>query len=95
MQLRLKLDQLLLGFADFLDCHLAHVGVAVFQQSLRALKIALHPSQLLVKRNDRLHFGVLPGIGAKACLIADDFGIAKQCGQFLETVAENIQLIEQ
>jgi hypothetical protein len=50
---------------------------------------------LLVGLDHRLDFGVLTGVGAESGLIGNDFGIAKQRGQFLETVAEHVQLIEQ
>ncbi len=93
--MRFQLDQLLPGFANFLDSHFAHVRITVLEQRLCALQVTLHPEQLRIERNDRLHFGVFTGIGAKACLIADDFRVAEQRGQFLETVAEHIQLIEQ
>lgn len=95
MQIRLQRDQQLLGFADFFHSHFTHVGVVVLEQRLRAFKIALYAEQLFIAGHYRLQFGILLGIRAEFGLIGNDFGVAEQRGQFLETVLENVQLVEQ
>lgn len=95
MQGAFQLDQLLLGLADFFHRHFAHVRIAVLEQRLGALEVGLDLEHLFIGLDDRLDFGVLLGIGAELGLIGNDFGVAKQRGQFLETVLEDIQLIEQ
>src|SRR5690606_8112933 len=72
-----------------------HVRVAVLEQRLRAVQISQGLAQLFIDFNDRLDLGVFPGIGAKLALAGNDFRVAKQRSQFLETVAEDIQLIWQ
>jgi hypothetical protein len=88
-------QQLLFGFADFFHGHFTHVRVVVLEQRLRAFKIALYAEQLFIALNDRLEFGVFLGIGAEFGLIGNDFAVAEQRGQFLETVLEDVQLIVQ
>jgi len=95
LQIALQFDQLFLGFADFLDSHFAHVRVAVLEQRLGTFEVGLHLQHLLVGRDNRFDFGVFLGIGAELGLIGNDFAIAEQGGQFLETVLEDVQLIEQ
>ncbi len=89
---RLKLG---LGFGNLLLGHLAHVGITVLEQRLSALEILLNLAQLPIGDDHRLDFGVLAGIGAKTALIADDFGVAEQCGEFFETVLQDVQLVQQ
>ncbi len=91
LQIGFQRLELGLGFADLLLGHLAHVGIAVLEQRLSALEILLHLAQLPIGDDHRLDFGVLAGIGAKTALIADDFGVAEQCGEFFETVLQDVQ----
>ena len=95
LQVGFQRDQQLLGFADFFHGHFTHVRVAVLEQRLRAFKIALYAEQLFIALYHRLKFGVFLGISAEFGLVGNDFAVAKQRGQFLETVLENVQLIEQ
>lgn len=95
MQAGFQLEQLLLGFADFFHGHFAHVRVAVLEQGLSPFEVALDLEQLFIGGDNRLDFRVFLGIGAELVLIGNDFAIAKQGGQFLETVLEDVQLIEQ
>jgi hypothetical protein len=95
LQTGFQFDQAFLGFADFFHGHFAHVRVAVLEQGLGAFEVSLHFKQLFIGFDDRLDFRVLLGIGAEFVLIGNDLAIAKQGGQFLETVLEDVQLIEQ
>jgi hypothetical protein len=94
LQVAFQLDQFFLGFADFFHGHFAHVRVAVLEQRLGAFEVGLHFEQVYRSR-PRLDFGVFLGIGAEFGLIGNDLAIAEQGGQFLETVLEHVQLIEQ
>ena len=84
-----------LGLAHFLHRHFAHVRVAVLEQRLGALEVALYFEQLFIGGDDRLDLRVFLGIGAEFVLVGNDFAVAQQGGQFLETVLENVQFIEQ
>lgn len=95
MQGAFQLQQLLLGFADFFHGHFAHVRIIVLEQRLGTFKVGLDLEHLLIGADDRLDFGVLLGIRAELGLIGNDFAVAEQGGQFLETVLEDVQFIEQ
>ncbi|MCY1443182.1 hypothetical protein D9M71_595830 [compost metagenome] len=84
-----------LGLAHFLYGHFAQVGVTILEQRLGTGQVVLHLAPLGVSRSHGLDFGVFAGIGAKAGLVGNDFSITQQGGQFLETVLEGVQLIEQ
>ena len=95
MQIGFQGDQQLFGFADFFHGHFTHVRVVVLEQCLGTLQIILYAEQLFISGDDRLDFGVFLGISAKSGLIGNDFSVAKQRSQFLESVLEDVQLVEQ
>ncbi|MNU91468.1 hypothetical protein D3C71_813550 [compost metagenome] len=95
LQVGFERDQAFLGLADFFHGHFTHVRVAVLEQCLGAFEVVLHFQQFFIGAHDRFNFRVLLGIGAELVLIGNDLAIAQQGGQFLETVLEDIQLIEQ
>lgn len=95
MQTAFQFNQLILGFADFLHGHFAHIRVAVLEQCLGTFKVTLHFEQLFIGGDNRLDFRVFLGIGAEFVLVGNDFAIAQQGGQFFETVLEDVQFVEQ
>ena len=93
LQIAFQRDQHFFGFADFFHSHFTHVRVAVLEQRLRAFKIALYAEQLFIGVYDRLELSIFLGIGAEFSLIGNDFAVAEQRGQFLETVLEEVRLL--
>ena len=95
LQAAFQLLQLHAGTGDFLFSHLAQIRIAVLEQRLGAFEVTLHLAEVAVGEDHRLDFGVFLGIGAKLALIADHFAIAKQRGEFLVAILEDVQLVQQ
>ncbi len=95
LQAVLQLDQRLTGLGDFLLGHLAQVRVAVLEQRLGTFEVGLHLAQLAEGGDYRLDLGIFLGVRPKLALLGDHLGVAEQRREFLETIAEVVQLVQQ
>ncbi len=93
--LQLQLQRVVLFFerGQFFLAQLADPGIAVAGHFPRSGHVRVDGLVVREQSHDRLDPRILPGQVAKLVLVADHLGVGQQPGQFLEAIANRLQLV--
>src|SRR5690606_10647352 len=75
--------------------HGADIRIAVLEQAAGLLEISADLEPLAIALHRGFQLRIFSGIGAEPGLVTDDLGVAEQCREFLEPLAQGVQTLQQ